>query len=184
MTIQTEKVGTRIYVAGNTYAVKDQLKQAGCHWDGDRKQWWIGAAKAAAIASLVSGISAAPAAPENLDDCRVYAKVDYKGRQYYVIGESTDRCRLTVLDGSIDFWSDKSACDLIKEYQPREVWDGRRYSGKTVTRYTTLGGIRNFVAAAKQADKEIASGQVPAGYAVDLEDGLVKRISECDMADR
>lgn len=184
MSIQTEKVGTRIYVTGNTYSVKDQLKQAGCHWDGERKQWWIGPTKAEAIASLVSGIVAAPASPKNLDDCRVYAKVSYKGRQYYVIGESADRCRLTVLDGSIDFWCDKSACDLIKEYQPRQVWDGRRYSGKTVTRYTTLGGIRDFIAQSRRDEKEIASGEVPHGYAVDLEDGGVKRISECDMPDR
>lgn len=51
--LSTEKVGSRIYVMGNTYPVRERLKRAGCHWDGDRQQWWIGAAKAAAIEAIV-----------------------------------------------------------------------------------------------------------------------------------
>lgn len=184
LSISTEKVGQRIYVAGNTYAVKDRLKQAGCHWDGDRKQWWIGAAKASQIESIVGSLDGAPAPKEDLGDRRVYAQVEYKGRKYYVIGESGDRRRLTVLDASIDFWAEKSACKLVKEYQPRQVWDGRRYSGKTVMQYQTLGGLRRFIERSRAADREIANGEIPDGYAVDLEDGGVKRISECDMPDR
>jgi hypothetical protein len=43
--ITLQREGSRVYVAGNTYPVKDAIKAAGGHWDGDRKQWWVGAAK-------------------------------------------------------------------------------------------------------------------------------------------
>lgn len=177
----TEKVGTRIYVTGNTFAIKSELKAAGCHWDADRKQWWIGAAKADAIAAIVGRLDGQEAPKEDLADKRVYAKVAYKGRQYYVIGESGDRCRLTVLDASIDFWASKSDCDLVKEYQGREQWDGRRYSGRTVTVYTTLGSLRRFIEQRKRDEKALASGDIPDGWCRDLEDGAIKPRHECDM---
>lgn len=180
MNIGTETVGTRVYVTGNTYAVKDQLKSAGCHWDGDRRQWWIGKAKLSAIEGIVSGLASAPAPKEDISTRRVYAKVEYKGRTYYVIGESGDRCRLTVLDGSLDFWADMSACTLLNEYPGRQVWDGRRGNG-TVTRYTTLGSLRDFIAQRKADEKTVASGEIPDGWCVDLEDGAVKPRHECDM---
>lgn len=177
--IATEKVGARIYVTGNTYAVRDQLKSAGCHWDGDRKQWWIGAAKATAISSIVDGIAAAPAPQENLSERRVFAQVEYKGRKYYVIGENNDRCRLTVLDGSIDFWTDMAACNLVKTYQPRTMRVGFR--GRTETVYTTLGSIRSFIAQRKSDEATLKSGEIPDGWCVDHEDGMVKPRGECDM---
>jgi hypothetical protein len=30
----------KIYLTGNTYPVKDDLKKIGCRFDGDRKQWF------------------------------------------------------------------------------------------------------------------------------------------------
>jgi|SRR5437660_6477725 len=52
----------------------------------------------------------------------------------------------------IDFWAfvkendeGKEVAKIVKTYQPREVWDGRRYSGKTRTVYTTLGSIKDFI---------------------------------------
>jgi hypothetical protein len=181
MTISTEKIGARIYVTGNTFPVKNQLKAAGCHWDGDRKQWWIGAAKAADISSIVGNLANQPAPKEDLGERRVYAKVEYKKRTYYVIAEGADRVRLTVLDGSIDFWADKAECNLIKEYQPRQVWDGRRYSNNTVTRYTTLGSLRDFIAQRKKEEATVTAGGVPDGWCVDLEDGCLKPRHECDI---
>src|SRR5690554_3443090 len=104
-TISLEKVGSRIYVTGNTYPIRSQLKDIGCHWDGDRKQWWIGTAKVKQVEELLAGASSQPQ-KENLDEARVYGKVEYKGKTYYVIAQSRSngRVRLTVLDGSIDFW--------------------------------------------------------------------------------
>lgn len=178
--ISTETVGARVYVTGNTFAIKNELKAAGCHWDGDRKQWWIGKAKQADIAAIVGKLDGKEAPKQDLADSRVYAKVSYKGRTYFVIAEGTERVRLTVLDGSIDFWAVKAECNLIREYQGREVWDGRRGNG-TVTRYTTLGSLRAFITQRKADEKTVQSGEIPVGWCVDLEDGCVKPRHECDM---
>lgn len=189
--ITTEKTGARIYVTGNTYSVKDRLKAAGCHWDGERKQWWIGAAKAEAIAEIVNGLVSQPMGAvsdsSDLGKSRVYAQVECKNRKYYVIAEShsNNRCRLTVLDGSINFWVAMGDCKLIKTYHPREVWDGRRNSGKTITRYTTLDSLREFIADRKRAEE---SGEVccaecgrPGDLVADLEDGQLKHRHCCDI---
>jgi len=180
LSISTETIGARVYVTGNTYAVKDALKSAGCHWDGDRRQWWIGKAKLSRITDIVGELASAPAAKEDIGARRVYARVEYQGRSYYVIGESQDRCRLTVLDGSMEFWADKAECKLLKEYPGRQVWDGRRGNG-TVTRYTTLGSLRDFISQRKSDEKSVAAGEIPDGWCVDLEDGMVKPRHECDM---
>lgn len=95
--------------------------------------------------------AAAEPKPEDLSDARVYAAVTYKGRRYYVVAEQRDkatgqplRCRLTTLDGATPFWADCSACELVRTYGGREQWDGRHYSGRTVTVYPTVGSLRDF----------------------------------------
>lgn len=99
-----------------------------------------------ADAQAVRAAAAAPPPAEDVSDCRVYAQVEYKGRRYYVVAETKDqiRCRLTTLDGMTPFWVDCQACNLIRTYEGREVWDGRRYSGKTRTEYPTIGSLRAF----------------------------------------
>lgn len=197
-----EQVGSRLYFANSPFASKDAIKRLGGHWDGDRRQWWVGSAKRPAAERLVAEINgttpatnrtATPASDraaaavgldkgtpadvvadkvedggdakkaaelrkpaEDIDGCRVYAKVEYKGRTYYVIAETKDRtrCRLATLqeDGPV-FWADMSQCRLLKTYEGREKWDGRRYSNRTVTVYTTLGSLRSFVADQRAAEK-------------------------------
>ena len=184
VSVSTEKVGQRIYVTGNTFPIKSQLKSAGCHWDGDRKQWWIGAAKASQIASIVGKLDGKSVAPDKkeLADRPCTGKVKYKGRDYYVIGrsEKTGNLWLTVLDCSIDFWAAEGECLWVKRYQARERWDGRRGNG-TVTVHQTVGGIRDFIAKSKRDDATVKSGEVPSGWCVDLEDGCLKPRNECDM---
>lgn len=199
-----ERVGSRLYFRNSPFTAKDRIKSLGAHWDGDRKQWWIGAAKKAdaealvaelnstvsqfagatatvASAKVAESVGLSPDSPagivadaveeagdakkaaelrkpvEDLSGCRVYAKVEYKGRTYYVIAETKDRtrCRLATLqeDGPV-FWADMAACRLLKSYPGRKVWDGCRYSNRTVTRYTTLGSLRDFVADQRAAEKQ------------------------------
>lgn len=97
-------------------------------------------------ATAVREAAQSPKPVEDVSKCRVYAQVEYKGRRYYVIAETRDltRCRLTTLDGLTPFWVDCADCNLVKRYEGREVWDGRRYSGRTVTRYSTIGSLREF----------------------------------------
>src|SRR5690606_13952379 len=45
--VTIEKQGRRYYLVGNTYPVKDALKNAGAHWDRDRGAWWTSKADVA-----------------------------------------------------------------------------------------------------------------------------------------
>jgi hypothetical protein len=178
-TIGTEKVGARVYVTGETYSIRDRLKSAGCHWDGERRQWWIGAAKAAEIEVLI-GRAAVEAPPkEDLDAARVQAKVEYKGRTYYAIAETRDgaKRRLVTLDGKVDFWAQSNDMSSLKTYHSRE------YRGRT--EYTTLGSIRRFVEREqrnRQAGGAVCAECGTSGELVrDLEDGLMKHRQCCDI---
>jgi ribosomal protein L37AE/L43A len=145
---------TRVYVQ-TAYGepVVAGLKALGAHWDTEKKMWWVGKAKRAAVEALLVGADAEKdagwpeKAAEDLDGARVHAQVEYKGRKYYVIAETKDltRCRLMTLDaGFAPFWADCAGCNLVRRYEGREAWDGRRYSGKTVTQYQTIGSLRRF----------------------------------------
>ncbi len=188
MSVKLQYEGRRIYFVGNTYPIKDKIKSMGGHWDSDRKMWWIGSqAKGDAQKLVESSESSDAYVPIPITEkSRVYRKVRYVGKSgkpstFYVVAESrSGKFRLTTLDRSIDFWADANACETLKVYRPRELWNGRR-GGGTVEVYTTLGGIADFIAESKAADKEIAAGHIPDGYCVDLEDGVVKRRSECDI---
>lgn len=181
--IGTERVGQRIYVVGDSYAIRDRLKRIGCHWDGDRRQWWIGAAKGAEIEALI-GRAATEAPPkEDLDAARVKAKVEYKGRTYYAIAETRDgaKMRLVTMDGSVDFWAATGECKTLKTYAPRT----RTWRGRTETSYTTLGSIRRFVAEIKEAKATgaptCAECGRPGELIEDLEDGMLKHRGCCDI---
>jgi hypothetical protein len=150
----TEKIGRRIYITGNSFAVKDRLKSAGAHWDRDRRQWWIGLGKESAIASIVQSADEAPAKRDEPTRDDVHnrpctGKVEYKGRTYYVVGRSerTGRLWLATLDASIHFWADEAACRWVKHYRPRESGYGKWAR----TEYQTLGSIAKFSAEARQA---------------------------------
>lgn len=187
MTASIVKVGARLYVENAPYPSKEALKKAGCKWDADRRQWWIGAAKSAELAACVEAINNPAPAPTGKglptasehDDRRVYAKVNYRGRPFYVIAESHEngRCMVCPLSGA-GFWVAMADCELVKTYAPRE------YRGRT--EFTTLGGIRRFI----DKQKRLAAGNVPqcaacglrnAHLIEDLEDGAMKCLKCCDM---
>lgn len=194
MATTIEKAGARCYFIGLPFSAKDRAKSMGAKWDADRRVWWVGAVKMAAAESLAAelnaGAGAAPVA-EDLDDKRVYAKVTKDGRTLYVIGQTTDsagqplRVRLVAFaDGSVPFWADAAACELVKEYRGRpERGSYGRETGRTV--YTTLGSIRSFVAGQK-ADEKAGVPQCPVcgkrgQLHHDLEDGLMKCYRCCDI---
>lgn len=196
MATTIEQSGSRLYLVDLPFAAKDEAKRIGCHWDSDRRQWWIGTAKRDAATALVERLNTRPAADDpagsenpNLgkglpaasesDDRRVYAKVTYKGSNYYVIAEShaQGRCMVCRLTGS-GFWIDMAACELVKTYAPRE------YRGRT--EYTTLGSIRRFVERQKAGERDglpqcAACGKRSNDLHHDLEDGLQKCYGCCDM---
>jgi hypothetical protein len=199
--LRVERVGQRAYVVGDSFAIKDQLKSAGCHWDGDRRQWWIGATKAAAVETIVAAAGTAPATDAAAkgvpDDTRLVAKAKYKGRTYYCpwVGQTKSgeyKARLVTLDGSLDFWATAARpneqCDgngdvaaIVKTYAPRE----RTFRGHTHTEYTTIGSIRSFVDREKRNRDEggaVCAECGTSGELVrDLEDGMLKHRHCCDI---
>lgn len=173
-----------------------ELKSLGCHWDAQTKCWWIGVRKRKQVEELLvasdkakeeGGPEKVAETKEDIDRCRVYAKVTYKRKSYYVIAETNDVtwCRLTTLEGETPFWVDCADCDLIRRYEGRQVWDGRRYSGKTVMQYSTIGSMRAFRDSQSRAREE---GMPPCaacgkhGFLIeDNEDGMMKCRACCDM---
>jgi hypothetical protein len=195
MATTTERVGQRVYLVGLPFAAKDEAKRIGCKWDPDRRQWWIGAAKAASAEALVGRVNAAPpevtergpgqTTPTGLptaserDDRRVLSKVKYRGSHWYVVAASGDGARLMVCKPTgAGHWVDAADCELVKTYHPRE------YRGRT--EYTTLGSIRRFVEKQKRleagdAPQCAACGKRSENLTHDLEDGLMKCHACCDM---
>jgi len=48
------------YLVGNTYPIKDAIRQAGCKWDADARCWYTG--KRDRAEELVAKVASAPAA--------------------------------------------------------------------------------------------------------------------------
>lgn len=75
-----ETVGTRVYILGDTYAIRAAIKAAGGHWDGERKAWWVGAAKRADIEQAVT--AAAPVADTRTSRPRTCRSCGYVEPRY------------------------------------------------------------------------------------------------------
>lgn len=157
--IATKTEGRRTYLTGDTYPVREQLREAGAHWDGDRKAWWVGsAAKAAELVGSLQQVAAAPveaSGPETLaEEAReIIGRGTYKGRGYYVIGRVVSRGRtrydrdeiaavktrdgsklkLASRDGSLVFWAAADQVSVEKRYE----------------RLTSIANLRNYAAQAK-----------------------------------
>jgi hypothetical protein len=132
--IQIQQNGQRIYIVGHTYPIRDRLRSAGAHWDGDRGAWWIGAAKRADIESVIAAASAAAASQGPDRGARVLGRARYRDREYYVLAKSRDGRRLLLAfrDGSKQFWADASEATLIRRYDSENYRTGR-------VEYPTLG---------------------------------------------
>lgn len=146
MTLTVEKTGRRWYFLGNTYSIKDQLKQEGCKWDPERKAWWTGKQ---GVADKFSGDiqpteKSEDQKREELSSKDCFGKVKYKGKLYYVIGRSgSGKLHLTVLDCSIDFWATEDSCVWEKRYAAKSHWGG--YGRGQVEQYQSVASIRRFI---------------------------------------
>ena len=137
ISIQTE--GRRNYIVGNTYAVRDQFRAIGAHWDAGRKMWWT--AKRDEAEALVAKLAAAPATqsngasktPRDGLDSVVAGRAEYRGKTYYVAGrvergrtryddvravQTQDGAKVLLYfrDGSAQFWAERAAVQVVKSY--------------------------------------------------------------------
>jgi hypothetical protein len=190
MAATTVKIGSRIYFVDSPFSAKAAIKSIGGHWDADRRQWWVGLAKKADADMLVVSMNTPVPAEQNgtpkqqdPHEIRLTGKGRYKDREYYAgaITRDGQRVRLLTLPDAtgkyLDFWAPCSEVEQTKVYHARE------YRGRA--EYTTLGGIADYVARQRRAE----SAGEPAcpccgkrgGLVEDLEDGLMKCYSCCDM---
>jgi hypothetical protein len=187
--------GKRLYVQ-TRYGepVVDRLKSLGAHWDAHFKCWWISPRKRASVEALLVDADQkqeSGAEPqrkrEDPDDIELQGKGRYKGKDYYVGRHeaASGKLHLYSLPNDkgefIDFWADPNLVEVIKRYEPREVWDGRRYSGRTITVYQTLGGIAEYLREVKKPGPKCAECGRPGELVADLEDGILKHSWCCDM---
>ena len=114
----------RLYLSGNTFPIKNQLKDHGAKWDADRRMWWVGIAKRSVIEALLDKatpkVEAAYSA--GLKETPVLGTAAYKGRSYFVLWHGTTKrgtvaFRLSFRDGSRDFWADASEAFWKKEFR-------------------------------------------------------------------
>lgn len=164
MNIQLHEEKTRIYLTGDTYGIKDQIKAVGGHWDGDRRAWWVGKGKKAAILDAIEAAKdgaadtdAAPEAEGPGDNAIVAGKAEYKGKTYYAAGHvynnskrrhylddrveaittrDGEKILLYSRDGKLKFWANINAVKVTKHYD----------------RPQTIGGLAAFAAKVKEAE--------------------------------
>ena len=173
MPVTLEQVGPRLYLKDLPIALKDRAKEAlgmtGKNFDWDRKQWYVGAAKRAALEKFLAEVNdpAAPPPQEDPDKVTLVAKGRHKGRTVYVRCFSGDRtrCRVATLpaaDGTfLCYWKDvgtgEDQVEVVKSYPEREERGSYgRPTGRTVKQ--TLGGIVRFIAKAERERKAAADG--------------------------
>jgi hypothetical protein len=50
-----ERIGRRSYICGATYEHREELKNAGFHWDSEERAWWVGSkSEAENVAEILS----------------------------------------------------------------------------------------------------------------------------------
>lgn len=148
--------GRRLYIVGNSYPIKDQIKSAGGHWDADRKQWWIGSGKRSEIEAAITTQSTQASESQTRDaEVMVCGKAKYKGRSYYVrwsgvTKRGTYAFRLVTLDGKSDFWANG------REFGPALIdeatWEKRYQESRS------LSGIRAYIDRVRSAEKSSSYG--------------------------
>lgn len=129
-----EQSGRRLYVAGNSFPIKDQLKSIGCKWDGETKQWWIGTAKRAELEAVIN--NAGTTQEQAAESVMVTGRATYKGKSYYVVWDGNSRktgeycCKLCFRDGSKEFWAkEMDQLKITKRYnKPQSIADLQAYA--------------------------------------------------------
>lgn len=190
MTITIEKHGRRYYVAGNTYAIKDQLKEQGFKWDGERRAWYTGKKDVAEsldgtdMSSSESGEDSGRSADEQV----VAGRAEYKGRTYYLAGRRIRANSRYERDG-VDLISTRDGAKLLLVFRDgsKTFWAARGEVtiGKTYQSPQTIGGLRDFAAREKRADEQGEARCAECGgrghLIPDLEDGMLKHRNCCDI---
>jgi hypothetical protein len=155
MTITVDKQGRRHYLRGNTYPIRDRLREAGAKWDPEERCWWTGKAETAAELIQQAADTEAPRQQERKAPgmaATVAGRATYKGKSYYLAArvyrqtaydvdislvETRDGAKILLYarDGSFQFWADRASVEI----------------GKTYSTERTIRGLHKYAEQAKQA---------------------------------
>lgn len=160
-TLTLDHQGRRVYLRGNTFPIKDQIRAQGGRWDADKKAWWVGAGKETSFSDILN----VPAQPANeggsekvSDDTKIRGKVSYKGKTYFLICSSRDggSHKVCTLDGNLCFWTNAdNRAEVVKQYGKARRFRGYGNRGREGDiEYPTLGSLRKFIERAKNGPSE------------------------------
>lgn len=163
MGIQLKTEGRRIYLVGDTYAIKDRIKSMGGHWDGESRAWWVGSGKLAEAQKL-AGTSASASQGDTRrssdapgESAIIAGRCKFKGHAYYLAGRDTStgrwdrsveaittrdgaKCLLYLRDGSKQFWAAREAIEITKSYStPSTIRKIKEYAQEAAA-VTAYGG--------------------------------------------
>lgn len=152
--IQIDSQGRRHYLRGNTYPIKDALRDAGCKWDGAEKAWWTGKREVAerllAAAVTAPQVSSAPRSDAGKREetvgknTAVIGRGSYKDQPCLVLWlGATSRgqgAKLAAIDGGRIWWADAALVTITKRYAERECPGG--YGRGTVREPMTFGRLQ------------------------------------------
>lgn len=149
--ITIDKQGRRFYLLGDTFSIKAQLADAGCHFDRDQRAWWTSKREVAEQFSAAEAPQSATSTPVPSSDrpapggsAIVAGRATYKGKTYYVLGRKVrgrthwddtvtpiqtrdgSKLLLSFRDGSKSFWASTSEAKIVKVFQKGKTIDALR----------------------------------------------------------
>lgn len=137
MKITLLEEGTRVYLVGNTYPLKEILYSVGCRLDLTRKMMWIGLERKYLVEGILKSHPSTKL-PEDKKFARgtaIAGEGKYKGRTYYIAGtaikglipaedrvvllQSNNGSRLLLCskDDVFSFWAEREKVQIIKSYK-------------------------------------------------------------------
>lgn len=126
----------RLYLGGNTYPLRGEIKAMGGRWDAERKTWWVAVDRRADAERLLTQQPAAAYRPGL--DAVVAGRVTHMTREFYLAGKPAADGGVTpvislagskrliyTLDGSAELWVGIYLTSVTELYPaPRTIRDG------------------------------------------------------------
>jgi hypothetical protein len=123
----------RIYLTGNTYPVREEIKAAGGKWDPERKAWWVTPDKRPAMLRIAAKVRHLPKAqrgpkfpPGNHDPVIGEARLANDNRNYLIgwMGRLKNGpkagalfAKLITLDGTRSFWKTGKEIRILRRFE-------------------------------------------------------------------
>ena len=140
----------RAYVMGNVIPYATILKSMGCVYDKRKLRWWLPIGRINQLFGFCNQIAGIKNPYTNLLASALslpcFGTVVYNGREYYVIGFSGDKLRITDIDGAIDCFVTCRSATWLDVFEPLKYVNLNKFLGLPVWKmdYFTLGEIRSF----------------------------------------